>query len=125
MRERPVGSSEALVLFVEDNGVLVRSLTLTYPRTALALSMTCTEIGSSLAFARCCQMPYCWISISRVRMASRSVGRCDGPTTAVIIALIRTVGERLGHSDVSTTTIYTHVLNKGGRGVMRPLDTSV
>jgi len=35
---------------------------------------------------------------------------------------IRTVPELLGHSDVSTTMIYTHVLNKGGRGVRSPLD---
>jgi len=35
---------------------------------------------------------------------------------------IRTVQELLGHSDVTTTMIYTHVLNKGGRGVTSPLD---
>jgi site-specific recombinase XerD len=35
---------------------------------------------------------------------------------------IRTVPELLGHANVETTMIYTHVLNTGGRGVISPLD---
>ncbi len=37
---------------------------------------------------------------------------------------IRTVPELLGHRDVSTTMIYTHVLNRGGLGVRSPLDAA-
>lgn len=35
---------------------------------------------------------------------------------------IRTVQELMGHKDVRTTMIYTHVLNRGGKGVRSPMD---
>lgn len=43
-------------------------------------------------------------------------------SSCIRASAIRTVQELLGHEDVQTTMIYTHVLNRGGRGATSPLD---
>jgi len=52
------------------------------------------------------------------------VERCDARQVPAVpaVVLTRTAQEQRGHSGVSTTMIYTHVLNRGGRGVRSPLD---
>lgn len=69
----------------------------------------------------------------RVRLAIREVGitkKCGSHTFRHSFATrlleagydLRTIQELLGHSDVTTTEIYTHVVKRGGRGVLSPID---
>jgi integrase len=49
-------------------------------------------------------------------------GRRRGPAGTELAEEEQTIQELLGHSDVATTMIYAHVLNRGGRGIVSPLD---
>jgi len=67
--------------------------------------------------------------VERARQSRKLPGVFTKPEANAVIAQmrgehIRTVQELLGHQDVRTTMIYTHVLNRGGRGVRSPLDAS-
>lgn len=91
----------------------------------------CTSIrspasaGVTPSTRRCCSAPSrrrCSGPVSRSAPARKRFATPLRPTCSSPATNIRTVPQLLGHRDVSTTMIYTHVLNRGPAGVRSPVD---
>ena len=112
--------------FANLRGCSNRKPTNDFPRTSK--TATRRAFGKSLKIARkrsCIRFRLRLASIHSIAKRATSHSFRHSFATHLLEAGydIRTVQELLGHDDVSTTMIDTHVLNKGGRGVKSPLDS--
>jgi site-specific recombinase XerD len=77
--------------------------------------------GSGLRITECLSLRVKDLDFGRGELMVRNAKGGKDRVTILPAALVEPL-RLLGHKDVSTTMIYTHVLNRGGRGVVSPLD---